>query len=94
MRRTFLLGASRHDRAALLRAEVRDGSIEHVDLVEEVNSWKAQKPPVSTLQHKIPTAQAVKHSFWNGFWEKTLLLRFFLRSIIKEMQNATTDFLE
>lgn len=87
----LLLGASRHHGAALLRAEVRDGSIEHVDLVEEVDSWKAQKPPISTLQHKIATAQTGSGMSFGG---KKFIVVAFLRSILKEMQKATTNFLE
>ena len=35
-----LLEPSGHDRAAFLGAEVCYGAIEHVDLVEEIHSWK------------------------------------------------------
>lgn len=71
----LVLGASRHHGAALLRAEIRDGSIEHVDLVEEVDSWKAQKPPISTLQHKIATAQTGSGMSFGG--KKTHCCCFF-----------------
>jgi len=46
----ILLWASRHHGAALLCAEVRNGSIKHINLVEEVNSCKAFKPSINTLQ--------------------------------------------
>lgn len=36
--KTVLLGACGHHGAALLRAEVRNGSVKHIDLVEEVDS--------------------------------------------------------
>ena len=34
----YLLGPCRHERTAVLSAKVSDGSIQHVDLVEEVHS--------------------------------------------------------
>lgn len=33
-------GPCRHDGAAALGAELRDGPIQHVDLVEEIHGWK------------------------------------------------------
>jgi len=33
----LVLGPRRHDRAAVFRAELRDGAVQHVDLVEEVH---------------------------------------------------------
>lgn len=38
-----LLRTSRHDWTAFLSAKICDGAIQHVDLVEEVHSWKNVK---------------------------------------------------
>lgn len=35
----LVLGAGGHDAAAVLRAELGDGAVQHVDLVEEVDGW-------------------------------------------------------
>lgn len=51
----ILLRASRHHGTTLLCAEVRNGSIKHIDLVEEVNSCKAFKSFIITLQFNCKT---------------------------------------
>lgn len=65
----ILLWASRHHRATLLCAEVRDGSIKHIDLVEEVDGCKAFKPSIITLQFNCNT------SFLQSKLKCTLLVR-------------------
>jgi hypothetical protein len=66
----FILWASRHDGATLFCAKLCNCAIQHVDLIEEVNSWKKRQRECQVVtrelhmkEHSLLTAT---HSFWSS----------------------------
>lgn len=67
----FVLWASRHDGAAFFCAKLCDCAVQHVDLIEEVNSWKKRQRECQVGSHEINkndhhSLLTATHSFWSS----------------------------